>query len=150
MLAASRAAADCASTVEPDIANNSDAQAEAVRKNVFRLSAIGAKEGIAEGITKIVRRDIINPILRTTDNSNFRSVDQFQIHQLFTAIIEGVERPESTNIQRKFVNIAGKIFNWRETVVTNVKQMAAMAAKLLGYGVRAHSDIRAVAILSNT
>ena len=55
-----------------------------------------------------------------------------------------------SNIRRKFVIIAGKFFDWRETVVTNVKQIAEMAAKYLGYGVRVHSDLRAVVILANT
>ena len=61
-----------------------------------------------------------------------------------------MEQPELSNIRRKFVNIAGKNFDWRETVVKNVKQMAAMAAKSLGYGVRVHSNLRAVVILTNT
>ena len=136
VLAASRAAAERAitdgSTVEPEIANNSDAQDEAGWQNVFRLAAIGVKDGIAEGITKIVGREIKNPILRMTENRNFKSVDQFQTHQLFNAITEGADRPESTNIQRQVVNIAGKFFEWRETVMTNVERMAAMAAKFLG------------------
>ena len=76
------------------------------------------------------------------DNRDFMSVDQYQIHQLLTAITEGAERPESTNIRR--------IFDWIETVVTNVKRMEAMAAKYMGYGVRLHSDLRAVVILANT
>ena len=75
MLAASRAAADIVSTntstVEPEIAINSNAQDEADRQNVFRLTAIGVKEEIAEGITKIVIKDTTNPILRTTENSDF-------------------------------------------------------------------------------
>ena len=96
-------------------------QDKANQQNFFRLSTIGVKEGITEGIAKIVGRDITNPILRTTDNSYFKSVDKYQIHQLLTAIIEGSERPESTNIQRQFVNITGTIFDWRETVVTNVE-----------------------------
>ena len=33
--------------------------------------------------------------------------------------------------------------------MTNVKQMAAMAAKFLGYVVRVHRDLRAVIILAN-
>ena len=82
VLAALIAAAERASTndgtVKIEIANNSNAQDEANWQNVFRLAEIGVKEGITEGITKIVGRDIINPILQTTD--------QFQIHQLFTAI----------------------------------------------------------------
>ena len=133
MLAASRSAAKHASTddstVEPEIANNSNTQEKSDRQNFFCLTEIGAKEGIMEGITKIFGRDIKNPILRTTDNSDFNSVDQFHIHQLFTAITERAERPESTNIRQQFVNIAGKIFNWRETVVKKFNPMAAMATK---------------------
>ena len=53
MIAASRAAAKRASTdditVEPEIDNNSDAQDEADRQNIFRLAVIGVKEGIVEG-----------------------------------------------------------------------------------------------------
>ena len=125
MLAASRAAADRSSTndstAKPEITNNSDAQEKSDRQNVFRLASIGVKEGIVEGITKIVGRDITNPILWMTDNSNFKSVDQYQIHQLFNTITEGAERPKSTNNRRQFVNVAGTILDWRETVVTNVK-----------------------------
>ena len=51
------------STVEPEILNNSDAQDEADWQNVFLLAEIGFKEEIAEGITKIVGRDITNPII---------------------------------------------------------------------------------------
>ena len=84
MLAASRVASERASTdnsiVDPKIANNSDAQDEDDWQNAFRLAAISINEGIAEGITKIVRKDITSPILQTTDDSNFKSVDKYQIH----------------------------------------------------------------------
>ena len=113
VFAASKAAANLISTnnstIEPETTTNSDDQDEANRQNVLRLAVIGVKEGIAEGITKIVGKDITNPILWTTDGSNFKYIDEYQIHQLFTAITEGAERPEATNIRRNFVNIAGKI-----------------------------------------
>ena len=92
----------------------------------------------------------MNPILRNTDNSYFKLVDQYHIHQLFTEITEGEERPESSNFRRQFVNITGTIFDWREAAVTNVERMAAMSEKLLGYGVRVHSNLCAVVILANT
>ena len=85
-----------------------------------------------------------------TDTSSFKSVDQFRIHQNFTASTEGEEILDLSNIPRQFVSIAGKIFDWRETVVTNVEQMAAMAAKSLGYDVRIQSNLCAVIILANT
>ena len=34
--------------------------------------------------------------------------------------------------------------------MTNVKRIAAMATKSLGYGLRVHSNLRAVVILANT
>ena len=81
MLAASRASANLvrtdASTVEPEITTNSDAQDRSNRHNVFRLIEIGIKEGITEGITKIFGKDVTNPILRTTDDSDFKSVDNY-------------------------------------------------------------------------
>ena len=108
------------------------------------------KDGIAEGITKIVGRQITNTMLKTTDNSDFKSVDQYQSHQFFTAITEGAERLESTNIWRQFANISRKIFDWKETVVTNVERMAAMAVKSLDYDMRVHIKLCKVVIIANT
>ena len=58
ILAASKAAAATATRdavtgapkVEPEITTNDDARDEADRVNMFRLAAIGAKEGVAAGI----------------------------------------------------------------------------------------------------
>ena len=94
VLAASTAAAKRAkiedSTVEPEININSDAQDEAYHQSISCFVDIVVKEGIEEGITKIVGRYITNPISRKTDNSNFKLVDQYQINKIFTAIKEGV------------------------------------------------------------
>ena len=98
MLAASRAAAERSSiediTVKPEIKTNSDAQDEVDFQNVR------VKEGIAERITNIVGRDIMNPNLWITDNRYFKSVNQYQIHQFFNSITEGAEQPELSTIRR--------------------------------------------------
>jgi len=65
--AADRLSNSSGTTVQPEIATNSDAQEEADRQNTYQLAAIGVKEGVAAGITKIAGKDITNPILRTTD-----------------------------------------------------------------------------------
>ncbi len=77
--------------VQPEITTNSDAQEEADRQNTYRLAVIRVKEGVAAGITKIVGKDITNPILRTSDGISFKSVDDYQLHELVTAITEGAE-----------------------------------------------------------
>ena len=96
----SKDATDCLSnssgtTVQPEIATNSDAQEVADRQNIYRLAVIGVKEGVAAGITKIIGKDITILILRTTHGISFKSVDEYQLHQLVTAITEGAERPEA-------------------------------------------------------
>ena len=147
--AAARLSSSSGTTVQPEIAINSDAQEEADRQNTYRLAAIGVKEGVAAGITKIVGKDITNPILRTSDGISFKSVDQYQLHQLITAITEGAERPEATTIRQQFVNIAGTVFDWRDTVAINVEKFATNAAKTQAYGIRVHDDLKAVVILAN-
>ena len=147
--AAARLSSSSGTTVQAEIVTNSDAQEEADRQNTYRLAAIGVKEGVAAGITKIVGKDITNPILRTSDGISFKSVDHYQLHQLITAITEGAERPEATTIRQQFVNIAGMVFDWRDTVAINVEKFATNAAKTQAYGIRVHDDLKAVVILAN-
>ena len=44
---------------------------------MYRLAAIGIKEGVAAGITKLVGVNVTNPILRTTDGTDFKTVDAY-------------------------------------------------------------------------
>jgi hypothetical protein len=76
-------------------------------------------------------------------------VDEYQLHQLVTAIIEGAERPEATTIRQQDVNIAGMVFDWRDTVATNVKKFAMNATKTQAYGIHVHNNLKAVVILAN-
>jgi len=76
-------------------------------------------------------------------------VDDYQLHQLITAITEGADRPEATTIRRQFVSIAGMVFDWRDTVAINVKKFAMTAANMQAYGIRIHDDLKAVVILAN-
>jgi hypothetical protein len=117
--------------------------------NTYRFAAIGVKEGVAAGNTKIVGKDITNPILRTADGISFKSVDDYQLHQLITTITEGAERPEATTIRHQFVKNAGMVFDWRDTVAINVKKFAMNAAKTQMYGIWVHNNLKAVVILAN-
>ena len=67
----SQAASLTDNIVAPEITTNSDAQDESDRQNMARLAAIGVKDAIAAAIKSIVGAQITNPILRTTDGSNF-------------------------------------------------------------------------------
>ena len=52
-----------------------------------------------------------NPILRMTNDSDFKSVDDYHLHQLIPSTTEGAEMSEATDIRRQFMNIAGTIFD---------------------------------------
>jgi hypothetical protein len=150
----SKDTADCQSIssgtpVQPEITTNSNAQEEADRQNTYQLAVIGVKEGVAAGITKIIGKDITNPILCTSDSISFKPVDKYQLHQLVTAITEGAERPEATTIIQQFFNIARMVFNWRDTVAINVKKITTNAAKTQAYGIHVHDNLKAVVILAN-
>ena len=41
------------------------------------------------------------------------------------------------------------MFDWRETINTNVERLATAAAKTQAYGVQVHDDLKAVIILAN-
>ena len=70
-IAEEQAASSTINTVAPKITTNANTQDEADRQNTARLTAIGVKEAIAAAITLIVGSQITNPILCTTDGSDF-------------------------------------------------------------------------------
>ena len=147
--AAAAAASTKDNTVDPEYATNAEAQDEADRRNSFRLAAIGVKEAVAAGITLLVGEAITNPVLRAADGNSFKTVDEYQLHQLFSAIREGAERPEAANIRRQFVAVAATTFDFRETMAINVERLATAATKSAGYGVQMQNDLKAVVILAN-
>ena len=99
--------------VAPKITTNADAQEKADRQNTSRLAAIGVNEAIAAAITSIVGAQITNPILRTTDGSDFRTVDEYDLRHLISAVKGRADRPSATAIRKMMVDVMVTSFNWR-------------------------------------
>ena len=119
--AAKKASKTSTETVEPEFVTNSDAHDEALLRNGYRLTAVGAKEGIAEGITQLLGEAITNPVLRSADGLSFKIVDEYHLHELLTAIKEGANRPEAETIRDSFVAGADTRFDFRESVAINME-----------------------------
>ena len=68
--------------VEPEITIGTDAQEEADRLNMFRLAIIGAKEGVAAGISAVVGTVVTDTTLRTADGQDFKTIDEYQLVDL--------------------------------------------------------------------
>ena len=143
------AAALVSSREVAEITKNEDAQEEANRQNVFRLTSIGVKEGMAKEITARVGTAITNPILRHPDGIRMKKVDKYLLHQLVEAVMEGAERPSPVEIRKQVTAIMAFTFDWRETGATNQERLAADIAKADAFGVEIRNDIKAVIILAN-
>ena len=152
VLKASRDKAAAASTlsitVAPEIGKD-DAREEADRHNTFRLAVIGVKEAVAEGINALVVEAITNPVLPTADGSDFRGVEEYQLHQMYTAIMEGADRPKAMNIRRQYVDLTGTMFDFRETFAVICEQLAAAAMKSQGFGIVIHDNLMANILMAN-
>ena len=104
-IAEAQTASSTINIVAPGIKTNIDAQDKADRQNTARLAAIGVKDAIAAAITSIVGAQITNPILRTTDGSDFRSVDEYELHQLLSDVKGGAERLSGTSIRQLMFDV---------------------------------------------
>ena len=62
-------------------------------------------------ITSIVGAQITNPIFRTTDGSDFCTVDKYDLHQLLSAVKGGAERPSTTAIRQMMVDVMTTSFD---------------------------------------
>ena len=102
---------------------------------MFRLAAIGAKEGVSVGVSKVFGTDITIPALRTTDENYFKIVDGHSLHDLMIAVTEGAERPATTDVRQLYVNLCSTTFYFRSMMVVHVKRLRSQAAKSNGYSV---------------
>ena len=103
---------------------------------MFRLAAIGAKEGAAAGISKVVGTDITDATLHTTNGQDFKTVDEYMLYALMRAVIEGAELPATIDVRRLYVSLCLTKFDFRIKMVVNVERLRSQAAKSKGYGVR--------------
>ena len=116
---------------------------------MFRLSAIGAKEGAAAGISKVVGTDITDATLCTTDGQDFKTVDEYTLYALMRAVLEGAERPATIDVRKLYVSLCSTKFDFCIKKVVNVKHLCSQAAKSNGYDVKVGEDVIVLIIIAN-
>ena len=63
--------------------------------------------------------------------------------------MEGADRPEAMNIRRHYVDLAGTMFNFRQTFAVNCERLAAAAMKSQGFGIVVHNNLTANILVAN-
>ena len=94
----------------------------------------------------LAKHPIANPILRTMDEADFRTVDQYELHQLLTAIKEGAEHPSATTIRGMVVSVVATTFDWRASAATNYGKLSTAAAKAVTYIITIDSNMKGLIV----
>ena len=63
--------------------------------------------------------------------------------------MEGAARPEATNIRRQYADLAGTIFDFRETFAVNCERLAAAAMKSQVFGIVVYDNLTANILMAN-
>ena len=110
---------------------------------------VGAKEQMAKEITARVGKSVTDPILRNADGVRFKKVDEYHLHQLVAAVMEGAECSDPIKIRKQITDVMAFVFDWRETGATNQERLATDIVKSAAFGVVIGHNIKAAIILAN-
>jgi hypothetical protein len=144
------AAASIGSTiVPPAIDSRADAQDEADRLNLINQAVIGAKEGAAEAITAKVGSDVTDAVLKTADGSDFRSIDDWLLEEVLAAVVQGADRPNSTDVLSQLLQVIQFEFDFRKKVSANMELLRAKAGRMTAYGITVDDSQLALVLLAN-
>ena len=72
------------------------------------------KEGATEAITNKVGSDIADAVLCTADGTNYWSIDDYKLHELVMATIQGAaDRPNTSNVLDQLTAILSFCFDFQ-------------------------------------
>jgi hypothetical protein len=154
VLKAAKARADAASkassiTITPAITSRSEAQEEADRLNVINQLVIGAKEGVVEAVTKLVRSNITNAVLQTANGSNHKSIDNYMLFAVMAAAIDGANQPSTTNMLEQLLEVINYTFDFQKKVSVIMELMQLNAARMTTYGITISISQLTLTLLAN-
>jgi hypothetical protein len=95
---------------------------------------LGVKEGFKEALCKAGGTDVLTSVLQEADGQE-KSVDEYTLHDLTTALIAGASRPKATNVlQQALAAINIMPFDFRKKVVENVALRKILVTKVQAFG----------------
>lgn len=143
------AASTGSSIVPPAIDSRADAQDEADRINLINQAVIGAKEGAAEAITAKVGSDVTDAVLKNADGSDLRSIDDWLLEEVLAAVVQGADRPNSSDVLAQLLHVIQFEFDFRKKVSANMELLRAKAGRMTAYGITVDDSQLALVLLAN-
>jgi hypothetical protein len=99
-------------TVLPSITARAEAQEEANQLNVINQLVISAKESVVEAITKLVGSNITKTILRTANDSDHKSIDEFTLYKVMKVAIDGANQPSTNDMLEQLIEVINHTFDF--------------------------------------
>ena len=98
---------------------------------------------------KKVGTAITDNVLRTSDGTDVKGVDDYELHQLINAIIQGATRPALSKIRLQLAAIVNFPFDWRQTASTNLAVLRAKIDRLQAYGITVSDSQTVLVVMTN-
>jgi hypothetical protein len=82
-----------------------------------------------------VGSNITDTILRTSDGSDHKSVDEYTLFEVMKAAIDGADRPSANDVLEQLIEVINHKFDFRKKVSVNMELMQSNAARMSTYGI---------------
>ena len=100
-------------------------------------------------ITAKVGNDITDTVLKMAGGSDYRGVDEYQLEDLLNAVMQGTNRPSTTDILDQFVALITFSFNFQKKVGANMELVRAKVGSMQPYGITVDEMQLALILLAN-
>jgi hypothetical protein len=122
-------------TILLSIIAQTEAQEEAKWLNAINQLVIGAKEGVVEAITKLVGSNVTDAILRTANDSNHKSINEFTLYEVMKVAIDGANQPSTNKELDQLIEVINHNFDFCKKVRVNMELLQLNAAWMALYGI---------------
>jgi hypothetical protein len=119
-------------TVLSSITARTEAQEEANGLNVINQPVTSAKEGVVKTITKLVDSNVTDAILRTSNGSYNKSINELSLYKVMKAAINGANQPSTNNVLEQLIKVINHNFNFCKKVNVNIAAQVAMHDIVIG------------------
>jgi hypothetical protein len=96
---------------------------------------IGVKEAFAKVATAKFGKHITDPVLRSADGSDFKSINKWTCEDLLEAIRQGADRPTNNESHARALKIFNFSFNFQSKIQVNYDSLNAKAGQLKHMGI---------------
>jgi hypothetical protein len=134
-------------TVTPAFTLRLEAQEEADRCNVAAQAMIGAKEGVVKALTALVGTNITNSMLHS--DGNFKSVDEYTVHEVMQAAYENADRPPMTDVLEQLIEVLHYTFDFCKKISANMELVQNLANRMSDYGIEVGTPSIVLMLLAN-